>query len=667
MTDKIKNFGGFRVIDGTSASFHLSWLNDKTVIYFVRTDVGKGDGFIYFNGKKYGTGKLSSKAVQDKLTELTTKVNDHIANKATVTATARTSGTTDNGTLSGDTEEKWLTGTAIEKIKTYVDSEDVKGMKLVDKEIQLTNAAGGVLAKLDATSFIKDGMLESVTLVDDNTKGKVLQFTWNTDGGKESTPIEVSEFFHEISGDNTTITVTQPASGTTGSLQISAKTVANYQDVTSGSTELITAGATALYVGTHITGARNEMTNTINLSSTKNYVTYASAKIVQFYGTIQQEDSNLVLNVATGLSTEHAGFVYDSTAHTFTVNESSFTIQGLLDAQEVIALLRNNNTNVANALTYLKGQITELSGKMTTVTGSTYITVTKAEGTNNYTVSASDTLQTAITHANSAVRSVNGKSGNDITIYGNEIMIGGSGIGPNVPESSINDVFTNIYSQLNSEVLREVVGYSGITVSEKESGLQTISVKAKPLSETEKASGQIEIITTGTTGIYGLLYFGGDDNVSTSHNFSVWRGKRSTYNQLGIDKKLDYWTLYSVIEPDGTRSLYWGAKPTVTVTGELYPVTDIVSELPTTLNVGDRYIVGHDGTFDSSGSVVTHAEYYVVEIAADATQSVINPLGSFSARVKNRGMKCYMLINDRLVTYDNQLDTDDFILDCGTY
>ena len=668
MTDKIKNFGGFRVIDGTSASFHLSWLNDKTVIYFVRTDEGKEDGFIYFNGKKYGTGKLSSKAVQDKLTELTTEVNAHIANKASVTATARTSGITDNGALSGDTEEKWLTGTAIEKIKTYVDSEDVKSMVLTtDNKIQLKNNGNAVLAELDAKSFIKDGMLQSVTLVNDTTKGNVLRFTWNTDGEKTVTDIEVSEFFHEILGDNTTITVTQPASGETGSLQISAKTVANYQDVTSGSTELITAGATALYVGTHITGARNEMTNTISLSSTKNYVTYASAEIEQFYGTIRQTGSSLVLNVATGLTTEHAGFVYNSDTHTFTAKESSFTIQGLLDAQEVITLLRNNNTNVANALTYLKGQITELSGKMTTVTGSTYITVTKPEGTNDYTVSASDTLQTAITHANSAVQSVNGKSGNYITIYGDEIIIGGSGIGPNVPESSINDVFTNIYSQLNSEVLREVVGYSGITVSEKESGSQTISVKAKPLSETEKAAGQIEIITTGTTGIYGRLYFGGDDSVSTSHNFSVWRGKRSTYNQLGIDKKLDYWTLYSVIEPDGTRSLYWGAKPTVTVTGELYPVTDIVSELPTALNVGDRYIVGHDGTFDSSGSVVTHAEYYIVEIAADATQSVINPLGSFSARVKNRGMKCYMLINDRLVTYDNQLDTDDFILDCGTY
>lgn len=667
MTDKIKNFGGFRVIDGTSASFHLSWLNDKTVIYFVRTDEGKEDGFIYFNGKKYGTGKLSSDKIQTQLTELKNKVNEHIANKASVTATARTSGTTDNGALSGDAEEKWLTGTAIEKIKTYVDSEDVKSMELVGNKIQLKNNGKAVLAELDASSFIKDGMLQSVTLVNDTTKGEVLRFTWNTDSEKTVTDIEVSEFFHEISGDNTTITVTQPASGATGSLQISAKTVANYQDVTSGSTELITAGATALYVGTHLTGARNEMTNTISLSSTKNYVTYASAEIEQFYGTIRQTGSSLVLNVATGLTTEHAGLVYNSDTHTFTAKESSFTIQGLLDAQEVITLLRNNNTNVANALTYLKGQITALSGKMTTVTGSTYITVTKPEGTNDYTVSASDTLQTAITHANSAVQIVNRKSGNDITIYGNEIMIGGSGIGPNVPESSINDVFTNIYSQLNSEVLTEVVGYSGITVSEKESGSQTISVNAKPLSETEKAAGQIEIITTGTTGIYGLLYFGGDDSVSTSHNFSVWRGKRSTYDQLGIDKKLDYWTLYSVIEPDGTRSLYWGAKPTVTVTGELYPVTDIVSELPTTLNVGDRYIVGHDGTFDSSGSVVNHAEYYVVEIAADATQSVINPLGSFSVRVKNRGMKCYMLINDRLVTYDNQLDTDDFILDCGTY
>lgn len=510
MAEKI--FQGFELL--TEAQFNALSNKNKQKIYFVRTDTGttKEDGFIYFNGKKYGTGKLSSKAVQDKLQELNNTVDAHIKNKATVTATARTSGATDNGALSGDTGDKWLTGTAIENIKTYVDSEDVKSMDLVGEEIQLKNNAGVVLAKLNASQFIKDGMLESVTLVDDATKGKVLQFTWNTDGGKKSTPIEVSEFFHEISGDNTTITVTQPASGTTGSLQISAKTVANYLDMTSGSTELITAGATALYVGGQITGARNEMTNTIHLSSTKNYVTYASAEIEQFYGTISQTGSSLVLNVATGLTTEHAGFVYNSTAHTFTAKESSFTIQGLLDAQEVITLLRNNNTNVANALTYLKGQITKLSDNMTTVTGSTYITVTKAEGTNDYTVSASDTLQTAITHANSAVQTVNGKRGTGVTIYSSDINLDKE-IGGHTTDKSVTQVLDDIYTKLSTtsaNALTKVVGSDSIKVTAKESGSQTISVKAKPLSETEKAEGKIEI-KTDANGIYGMLYFGGDD------------------------------------------------------------------------------------------------------------------------------------------------------------
>lgn len=505
MAEKIKNFGGFRVIDGSAAGFNLSGLSDKTVIYFVRTDAGKEDGFIYFNGKKYGTGKLSSKAVQDKLTELTTKVDAHIANKATVTATARTSGATDNGNITANDSAKWLSGAAIEQIKTYVDSEDVKGMKLVGKEIQLTNKTGAVLAKLDATSFIKDGMLESVTLVDDNTKGKVLQFTWNTDGGKKSTPIEVSEFFHEISGDNTTIIVTQPESGTTGSLQIRANTVVNHEEVTSGSTALITAGTTAMYVGGMITGARNEMTKTISLSSTKNDVTYASANIAQFYGTLKQEDSSLVLNVATGLTKAHAGLVYDSTGHTFTAQASDFTKQGLLDAQEVIALLRNNNTNIANALDYLKGQIH-------TVVGGNYINV-NINGT-EYTVSADDDLETAINNANSAVQTVNGQNGPEVTINSSNIQLG-KAISGHTTTDSVTTVLEDIYTKLSKTSsdppLTEVVGSNSIDVTAKASGSQTISVKAKPLSETEKAAGQIEIITTGTTGIYGLLYFGGDD------------------------------------------------------------------------------------------------------------------------------------------------------------
>lgn len=504
MAETIKNFGGFKVIDGSAADFNLSGLNDKTVIYFVRTDAGKQDGFIYFNGKKYGTGKLSSDKIQKQLTDLKSTVDTHIANKATVTANARTGGATnDNGILSGDTIDKWLTGTAIEKIKTYVDSEDVKGMELVGTEIQLKNKTGAVLAKLDATSFIKDGMLESVTLVQDNTKGKVLQFTWNTDGGKKSTPIEVSEFFHEISGDTNTITVSQPASGTTGSLQISANTVKSVSGVTSGATALMTGGITQQYVQKEIDTLKTGLDSNLPLSATTGSVTYATANIVQTDGKLSQTGSSLVLNVATGLSKEHAGLVYDSTGHTFTAKESDFNKQGLLDAQEVIALLRNNNTNIANALTYLKGQIP-------TVVKGNYINVTKS-GT-QYIVSADNALETAISNANSAVQTVNSKSGKDITIYSSDINLD-KAIGGHTTDVSVTEVLGDIYdklSQTSSNALTSVSGSDSINVTAKASGSQTISVKAKPLSETEKAAGQIEI-KTDANGIYGLLYFGGDD------------------------------------------------------------------------------------------------------------------------------------------------------------
>ena len=515
MAETIKNFGGFKVINGSAAGFNLSGLTDKTVIYFVRTDAGKEDGFIYFNGKKYGTGKLSSKAVQDKLTELTKKVDAHIANKATVTATARTSGATDNGNITANDSAKWLSGAAIEQIKTYVDSEDVKSMELVGKEIQLKNKTGAVLATLNATSFIKDGMLESVTLVDDKTKGKVLQFTWNTDGGKKSTPIEVSEFFHEISGDTNTITVTQPSSGTKGSLQISAKTVASVSDVTSGATALMTGGITQQYVTQQINNFKTGLTTTFTLVSNKaggeDGQPYAVLGIQQTNGKLDDnsENTSLQVVVATGLTTNHAGFVYNSTAHTFTAQASAFNKQGLLDAQEVIALLRNNNTNVANALTYLKGQIP-------TVKGVGYISVTKS-GT-EYSVNASDSLETAIANANSAVQSVNGQYGTDVTLTTDDIKPKERPSGFPVVDWDENVTVTNVLSdiydkinQTNNDALTSVNGSGSITVSTKENNQQSISVKAKPLSETEKAAGQIEIITTGTTGIYGLLYFGGDD------------------------------------------------------------------------------------------------------------------------------------------------------------
>ena len=149
---------------------------------------------------------------------------------------------------------------------------------------------------------------------------------------------------------------------------------------------------------------------------------------------------------------------------------------------------------------------------MTTVTGSDYIRVDKELDTNNYRVSASGTLQTAIDNANSAVQSVNGQNGPEVTINSSDINLGKE-ISGHTTADSVTTVLEDIYdklSQTSSNALTSVSGSTSINVTAKASGSQTISVKAKPLSDIEKAAGQIEI-KTDDNGIYGLLYFGGDD------------------------------------------------------------------------------------------------------------------------------------------------------------
>lgn len=63
------------------------------------------------------------------------------------------------------------------------------------KEIYLKGKDGGVISTVDATDFIKDGMLDNVELK--TTGGKTeLIFTFNTDAGKEQIPVDVTELLN---------------------------------------------------------------------------------------------------------------------------------------------------------------------------------------------------------------------------------------------------------------------------------------------------------------------------------------------------------------------------------------------------------------------------------------------------------------------------------------
>lgn len=149
------------------------------------------------------------------------------------------------------------------------------------------------------------------------------------------------------------------------------------------------------------------------------------------------------------------------------------------------------------------------------------------------------------------------------------------------------------------------------------------------------------------------------------NRIKFWRGSAEAYNLLAESNKLDYWTRYSVKIVDSKTGAvswkeYYGDNLITEPTGQLLPVIDIVPTLPTTLNPGDRYLVGIDATEQND------AEYYIVEVGVymgDSGYVTTTKTKTFeegiSVRVKNKGFKSYVLVDGEIVTYDE--------VDCGTY
>ena len=124
-------------------------------------------------------------------------VDDSKLDKAIADAEANAKSYADDAiaTYDADTIKPWV-ATQFENLE----------FELVNKEIQLKNESGDVLASLDATEFIADGMLQSV--VADQTNN-TLTFTWNTDAGVQETTVELSSIADIYTGktDNNGISI----------------------------------------------------------------------------------------------------------------------------------------------------------------------------------------------------------------------------------------------------------------------------------------------------------------------------------------------------------------------------------------------------------------------------------------------------------------------------
>lgn len=140
----------------------------------------------------------------------------------------------------------------------------------------------------------------------------------------------------------------------------------------------------------------------------------------------------------------------------------------------------------------------------------------------------------------------------------------------------------------------------------------------------------------------------------TKNKIRFWRGKRESYNKI---IKPDFWTRYSVLEPNGVWHEYFGTNLISTSSGALAPVLDIVDKLPEAVNPGDRYLL----KTTENGTV----KYQIYEFSPIMGENgyllsvKMTDLGDLTVRIKSKGLKAFQVVDGVLKTYDE--------VDCGLY
>lgn len=141
------------------------------------------------------------------------------------------------------------------------------------------------------------------------------------------------------------------------------------------------------------------------------------------------------------------------------------------------------------------------------------------------------------------------------------------------------------------------------------------------------------------------------------HKIRFWRGTRESYNKIISP---DFWTRYSVKEPNGVWHEYYGTNLITSQTGVLAPVLDVVKELPTNINPGDRYLVGDEDVLYSTFQIFEFTPF--MKDGKYLMSEKVTDLGDLTVRIKSRGLRAYQVVEGKLTTYD-EIDT----IDCGYY
>jgi len=241
-----------------------------------------------------------------------------------------------------------------------------------NKVIQLKSTSGNVLSSFSANDFIKDGMIDNVTL-ESKSGTTYLIITWNTDAGKETTELNIGDIFEADNYYTKSQTDTAIESATSGKVDTSTFNTHTASSVHMSATEKTNLDSLATNITTISGITSTKVSNWDNAATSAHSHSNKSAldSITDNVGTMAYQDATSYSS-ATEVQTALSG--KSNTGHTHTkseitdfpaINDGTFAISG--DGVAVVSTSANASAN--------KGLNIKSSTNVTITTGASEISI----------------------------------------------------------------------------------------------------------------------------------------------------------------------------------------------------------------------------------------------------------------------------------------------------
>ena len=358
------------------------------------------------------------------------------------------------------------------KLDTTLKIVYVKATETEKAVLRLQGVNDEVISSIEATDFIKDGMVSSVKLVgpeEGETGNKYLVITWNTDSGKEDMRIDVSELFN-------------PYTASDGV----ALSNGNFTLKLDDNEQYLTVGTNGLSTNENLWNKVNELDNTVLSSAITSATTLAN--------TAEQNAKNHADGLNSAMNERVIALEIDTHTH-----DNKSILDGITD-EKVNAWDKAEQ----NAKDYADGKFVTLDGfnefessyeeKLNDIEAGAQVNIIEKVTVNGIDATIEDDKTAKVT-----VNTDNIKLGTNITSDDEDVY---------TTTNTLSEVLQGIQDSITVAVsggLTSVTPGGGITVSAVAANKQTVSIKVS-----QDADNLIKISETDN-GIFASMYYSGDD------------------------------------------------------------------------------------------------------------------------------------------------------------